>query len=140
MALALFMSVAASAVMSDAVAWAEERTLDEWVAALRDDDWKVRKRAAEALKEMNEPYAVSALLETLKDEVAEVRAAAASALGALRDPYAIDALIGRLDDESQAVQKETVSALARLTGQGFGDDHGQWKQWWSKNQPSSCGY
>ncbi len=113
MALAILMSLGSPAVMNHTVARAQERTLDEWIAALGDDDWKVHKQAAETLKEMNEPYAVSALLELLKADVAEVRAPTASALGVLEDPYAIEPLIGRLDDESEVVQKESRSRRSR---------------------------
>ncbi len=113
MALAILMSLGSPAVMNHTVARAQERTLDEGIAALGDDDWKVRKQAAETLNEMNEPYAVSALLELLKADVAEVRAPTASALGVLEDPYAIEPLIGRLDDESEVVQKESRSRRSR---------------------------
>jgi HEAT repeat protein len=123
-----------------ATSWAEERTLDEWVAALKDQDWKVRQEAAVALERMKRSYAVSALMEALKDDVPEVRAAAASALGALNDPYAIEPLIGRLKDDSPDVRNEASASLGQLTGQGFKDDYVRWKEWWSQKQGSSCGY
>jgi hypothetical protein len=49
-------------------------------AALRDENWKVRRSAAEALWSMHEPEAVPALAETLIDKNDVVRQAAASAL------------------------------------------------------------
>lgn len=49
-------------------------------AALRDDDWKVRRSAAEALWSMHEPTAVPSLAEALVDKNDVVRQAAAGAL------------------------------------------------------------
>ncbi len=49
-------------------------------AALRDEDWKVRRSAAEALWSMHEPEAVPGLAEALIDKNDVVRQAAAGAL------------------------------------------------------------
>lgn len=51
--------------------------------ALRDEDWKVRRSAAEALWSMHEPEAIPALTEALVDKNDVVRQAAAGALEAM---------------------------------------------------------
>ncbi|HEX2906611.1 MAG TPA: HEAT repeat domain-containing protein [Phototrophicaceae bacterium] len=67
-------------------------------AALKDEDWKVRRSAAEALSGMREPVAVPALIDAMTDRNDVVRQAVASALesmGAMAVPTLIEKLMSR---------------------------------------------
>jgi hypothetical protein len=70
------------------------------IQALGDDDWDVRRAAAEALVKIGTP-AVPALIQALGDSDWDVRRAAAEALGAIGDPQAVPALIQTLRDRSE---------------------------------------
>jgi hypothetical protein len=59
------------------------------LGALKDEDWRVRASAAEALGQIGDRQAVSSLIELLVDERIEVQRVAAVALGRLGDPGAI---------------------------------------------------
>ncbi len=43
-----------AASLSASSGLAQERTVDVWIAALEDDDWQVRRQAAEALGKMKD--------------------------------------------------------------------------------------
>lgn len=66
--------------------------------ALKDEDWKVRRSAAEALAGMREPSAIPALIEVMADRNDVVRQAVANALesmGIIAVPKLIEALNSR---------------------------------------------
>jgi len=84
------------------------------VEALNHRDYRIRKKAAEALGEMKAEEAVDALIKTLKDENSEVRKAAAYALGRIGDERAVRPLVEALKDESLDVRFEAAKALKEI--------------------------
>lgn len=82
--------------------------------SLKHRDYKIRKKAAEALGEMKAKEAVDALIKTLKDENSEVRRAAARALGRIGDEKAVKPLVEALKDESLDVRFEAANALKEI--------------------------
>ena len=88
--------------------------IDGLIKALNHRDYRIRKKAAEALGEMKAKEAVDALIKTLKDENSEVRKAAAYALGRIGDERAIKPLVEALKDESLDVRFEAAKALKEI--------------------------
>jgi HEAT repeat protein len=82
--------------------------------ALKDDEWGVRRAAAEALGKIGDPQAIPALLEALKDRDGDVRRAVADALGIIGDPQAIPALLEALKDENWWVHQAAMEALGEI--------------------------
>ncbi|MBI4770622.1 MAG: HEAT repeat domain-containing protein [Chloroflexi bacterium] len=109
------------------------------VAALRDEDWRVRESAAEALGRMRaaSDAASSALLELLGDENARLRWRAASALGRLGQDSqaATDALLALAHSNDWKVRESVMIGLGQTgvtTGEVVGavrtavSDQDQW--------------
>lgn len=67
-------------------------------AALKDDDWRIRREAVDALAYIGGPPVVKALIAALQDVDFSVKTAAASALGRIGDPAAVNALTLALQD------------------------------------------
>ena len=88
--------------------------IDGLINALSHRDYRIRKKAAEALGEMRAKEAVDALIKTLKDENSEVRKAAAYALGRIGDERAVKPLVEALRDESLDVRIEAAKALKEV--------------------------
>ena len=88
--------------------------VDGLINALNHRDYRIRKKAAEALGEMKAKEAVDALIKTLKDENPEVRKTAAYALGRIGDEKAIKPLVEALKDESLDVRFEAAKALKEI--------------------------
>ena len=88
--------------------------VDGLINALNHRDYRIRKKAAEALGEMRAKEAVDALIKTLKDENSEVRKAAAYALGRIGDERAVKPLVEALRDESLDVRFEVAKALKEI--------------------------
>ncbi|MEA2062882.1 MAG: HEAT repeat domain-containing protein [Gemmatimonadota bacterium] len=105
-------------------------------------DERVRLAAAAALASWKDSAALPALLELLKNGRLFVRNEAALALGELGDKSAVEPLIDAVADPRNATEREgrdwarwgAVKSLVRLTGQDFGENTGQWRQWWKENQ------
>lgn len=84
------------------------------IERLRDYDPEVRRIAAEALGQIEDPDATAALCERLWDEVPEVRKISAWALGQIEDPEALPTLLEALADPAIEVQEAVVEALGKL--------------------------
>ncbi|RLC74389.1 MAG: hypothetical protein DRI61_16715, partial [Chloroflexi bacterium] len=82
-----------------------------YIWRLRDEDWRVRKAAAEALGRIGSQEAVPYLQKALKDEKAPVRQAAAYALGRIGSQKADSSLIEVLKDEKWYVRQAAAEAL-----------------------------
>jgi hypothetical protein len=89
----------------------------ELINLLRDPDWKVRYRSAEAIGIGKVHPAVYALTEALSDEKDHVRYMAAKSLGLLKNPVAIDPLRKNLDDENPYVRKMAALAIEECLDQ-----------------------
>jgi HEAT repeat protein len=81
--------------------------------ALRDDDWKVRRSACEALWAMGEPDAVPSLIEALVDRNDVVRQAATGALVAL-SVASTPQLIATLRDPNRHLARAAAEVLGRI--------------------------
>jgi len=91
--------------------------LDPLVAALGDDDHRVRRTAAEILGKIEElgagGRAIPALCETLRDRKADVRRAVAEVLVKFGQP-AVDSLIYSLNDEDAGARQMAAWALGKI--------------------------
>ncbi len=134
------MSLFVAGPVTASLSWAQERTVEDWIASLQDEEWKVRKQAVEVLGQMKDSYALEPLTEALQDQVPEVRARAAYALGAMGEEYSVEPLILALQDQDSSVRRASAAALTRITGQDLGEDPRRWQKWWEENQDLGGGY
>ncbi len=95
--------------------------LGELATQLRDEDWWLRKVAAQKLGDADVPdnksylsALVDTLIHALKDEDPRVQAAAAESLGKRGDPKAIKHLVAVLKEKSAAVRSAAAEALVRF--------------------------
>jgi HEAT repeat protein len=84
------------------------------IERLGDYDATVRRIAAEALGQIEDPDATAALVERLWDDHAEVRRMAAWALGQTEDPDGMEGLIHALGDPDESVREAAAGALGKL--------------------------
>jgi HEAT repeat protein len=99
-------------------------------SALSDPDADVRMAGCRAWSRRGTPEATKLLAEVVQNDAdKDVRIAAAKALGKSRDPSAVAALGAVLDDGDPAMQHTAVLALRDVTGQDFGNDVNQWRQY-----------
>ncbi len=86
------------------------------IAALKkDEEWYVRKTAAEALGQIGDVRAVEPLIVALKE--GDMRRVSAEALGKIGDTRAVEPLIATLKDKDSDVCKAAAEALGKI-----GDD------------------
>jgi len=91
----------------------------ELIFLLRDTDWKVRYRAAEALGMIHGEDAVPDLITACSDEKDHVRYMAAKALGQIRATDAVPVLIQLLTDEhpySRGIASEGLASIGDIRG------------------------
>jgi HEAT repeat protein len=81
---------------------------------IRDKEWRVRYRAAEAIGLMGYGPGNTALIEALKDPKDHVRYMAAKSLGIIGDPVSMEPLIERLHDDNEFVRRIAAVSLARI--------------------------
>ena len=87
---------------------------DELILALKKKDKNIRLGIIEALTQIKDPRAVTALITTLHDESSEVRWEAAIALGETGDSRAIEPLVHALKDHDKYVRYGAAFALAKI--------------------------
>jgi len=92
----------------------EPETLTAVTHALLDDDFQVRREAAETLGHFRQPASVPALLEALEDDAWEVRWAAVEALGYIGKSDIVLFLVQRLNDAHGYVCRAAIEALGRI--------------------------
>jgi len=88
--------------------------IDPLISALKDNEWGVRKGAADALGEIGDPRAVEPLISVLVDKHPDVREAAAYALGEIKDSRAVEPLISALKDKDSDVCSAAAYALGEI--------------------------
>jgi HEAT repeat protein len=88
--------------------------VEKLIAALKDDDWGVRKMAADALGKIKDKRAVEPLIGTLSDCNALVRHQAVWSLGEIGDNQAVEPLIAALKDPFFLAKWSAISALAKI--------------------------
>jgi len=84
----------------------------------RDDDPRLRRYLALALRELRDPRATDPLLAALSDADLLTRIYAAWALGAIGDPRAAEGLVPLLEDEEADLRKVAAFALGALSDWG----------------------
>ena len=84
------------------------------VDLIRDKEWRVRYRAAEALGMMGYGPGNAVLIETLHDQKDHVRYMAAKSLGLIGNPVSLEPLIERLNDENEFVRRIAAVSLAKI--------------------------
>jgi len=95
----------------------ERRWNDDLASLLRDQDTRLRKRAALALGRIGDERALPALSESLQtDKDGDVRQMSAFAIGEIELPAGAEALFAVLDDTRQpgAVRARAVEALGKI--------------------------
>jgi HEAT repeat protein len=93
---------------------AEQATLDQLKADLKNTDPKVRKKSAAALGKSQDREAVPPLLAATQDSDADVREEVVKSLGLLRDDQAVTMLLTTLKDPVESVREESIFALLSL--------------------------
>jgi len=88
--------------------------VSELVDDLKDEDWKVRRDAADALRERGDASAVEPLIEALKDDNQYVRVHIAFALGEIGDARAVEPLIDALEDRDRFLRRSAAWALGKI--------------------------
>ena len=83
-------------------------------ALLRDEEWRVRYRAAEVLGIMRSPVGGSPLVRALSDEKDHVRYMAAKALGGIGGMAAVNGLIPLLTDQNEFVRRSAAISLGQI--------------------------
>ncbi|NLB01004.1 MAG: HEAT repeat domain-containing protein [Methanomicrobiales archaeon] len=87
------------------------------IALLRNGDWKVRYRAAEALGLLGDGEAYAPLIAALDDEKDHVRYMAAKGLGQLGDPRAVEHLGRMRSDENEFARRSAARSLGAIGGE-----------------------
>jgi HEAT repeat protein len=87
------------------------------IALLRDSEWRVRYRAAEALGLIGDGAAYVPLTGALDDGKDHVRYMAAKGLGLLGDPRAIERLGLMQRDENEFVRRSAARSLGMIGGE-----------------------
>jgi HEAT repeat protein len=95
---------------------AGDRVAELLLAALADEDYRVREEATAALAGLKCPSGVEPLMAILSNprEEPTVRRNAATALGKLRDGRALEVLLAGAEDRAMNVRLECAKALGRL--------------------------
>ncbi len=93
---------------------AAQTAVERLSAQLKDQDPKVRERAAKLLGEQGDPAGVPALAEAVKDLDEDVRFAAVNSLGEIRSEAAISALVTALADPAKRIRERAVDGLVAL--------------------------
>ena len=94
--------------------WLQTEAVPGLVAALRDDDFEVRRNAAGTLGEIGDPIAARALIDALSDSRRAVRKKAAEALRAIADKALPDLVAGLRAADSGA--RRTVARMLTEIG------------------------
>ena len=107
-----------------------ENCVEPLIAALEDHP-RIKEVAIRSLGKIGDTRATPLLLHALADDSWEIRSTAAKALGAIGDARAAPKLIEALENEGEAVRWYMVTALTNITGENFGNDIEQWKEWYN---------
>jgi len=83
--------------------------------------------------------AIPKVIPLLSDKISIDRAKAAELLGKLKAGNAVEPLIQLLTDESLLVVKNAAEALKNITGEGFGTNQEQWRDWLENKKASLHG-
>ena len=84
------------------------------LAAMKDSDWWVRSRAADALGKIGGPKVIEAVLQLVRDKDEDIRRAAIEILNQTKDERAVDELIQATRDTDWWVSERAIDALAEI--------------------------
>ena len=112
----------------------DARAVPALTEALQDSNADLRCNAADALAAVKDPRAVAPLISAMNDKESQVRLHVVTALGEIKTAQAMDALIAALGDKDPGVCQMAARKLQEITGQNFGQDAAQWRQWWVTNK------
>jgi HEAT repeat protein len=108
------------------------RVLDAFLDRLQAGPIPQRAVAARMLGRLDDPRVTPALAAAVRLGPTPVRLQAAESLGRLKARDAIEPLINVLGkDSSFRVRTAAATALAEITGQAFGVNAAQWREWWA---------
>src|SRR6516162_7103699 len=82
--------------------------------SLKDSDWWVRSRAADALGKIGGPKVIDSVLQLVRDKDEDIRRAAIEILNQTKDERAVDSLIQATRDSDWWVSERAVDALAEI--------------------------
>ncbi len=82
--------------------------------AIKDEDWWVRSRAADALGKIGGKRVVQAVVQLIKDDDEFIRRSAIEIINATKDESTFDALVQSLDDTDWWVRERAIDGLADL--------------------------
>lgn len=91
-----------------------EEAVKPLLALLKDSDWRIRYRAAEALGLIKSHEPIQELIQACDDKKDHVRYMAAKSLGIIQDKQAVETLIRLLDDEHQYTRGIAATGLAAI--------------------------
>jgi len=99
---------------AEALGQIENPAIKPLVATLRDDKSEVRNRAAEALIEIGGIGVIQPLIVALEDKHFYTRETAAESLGRIGDSCAVKPLVAALSDTHWGVREKAAEALGRI--------------------------
>jgi len=103
--------------------------------ALEDKSASVRMIAARALGGLKDAESVDKLVWLITEDPSQsVRMDCAIALGKIGDVKALPGLIEAVNDDYKDVQVRAASSLKDITGQDFGRNYEEWKNWEKEQQ------
>lgn len=91
-----------------------ESSIDPLINALSNDNWQIRRHAAESLGVIGNKNAVKPLIESLNDKNSEVQKTVAESLGSIGDKRAVIPLENILNNDNLEVQDAVSKALDKL--------------------------
>jgi HEAT repeat protein/aspartate 1-decarboxylase len=94
--------------------YGERAPIERLIITLKDEHEAVRAAAAHALGVLQNPKAVTPLVEALQDPIWLVRAAVVQALGMLGEHAPVEPLMLAIHDEDESVRVAAVCALATM--------------------------
>lgn len=94
-----------------------EDALEDLVILLKDEDWRVRYRAAESLGKIPSSRGVDHLIRALTDGKDHVRYMAVKSLGSLGEKNAVPGIIQTLSDENEYVRRISAISLGNIGGE-----------------------
>ncbi|MCK5188146.1 MAG: HEAT repeat domain-containing protein, partial [Deltaproteobacteria bacterium] len=93
----------------------EVKAVEHIIPALKDNNWRVREKAAWALKEIKDKKAVDSLLVSIKDDIRKVRVMTAWALCEIVDSKSLIYLKkALLEEKDTGVKKFIIEAIGKI--------------------------
>lgn len=102
-------------VLEDVALFRNQDNIETFIQLLRNEDWEIRKNAAEILGKIGNQCAIKPLLDVLHDENFEVRMSVIESLGLIGDPLSVESLICILkDDEDEEIIMLSAWSLGEI--------------------------